>query len=167
MLLVAFFGITLGYQVAKLTQLLQNRGALLPAIRLGGILFERCCQRICISRLEEDKVFRFIAASIFLQGIVHTVLSGESFKILDVLIGDLDIGDTLILTDQLLDGLLAARLHGTGSDFLQTALLAVGKVLLDGVFEYIRRSLLLLMMRVTVLCSTSSCIGDSSFPLDY
>ena len=64
MLLVAFFGITIGYQVAKLTQLLQNGGALLPAIRLSGILFERCCQRICISRLEEDKVFRLIAASV-------------------------------------------------------------------------------------------------------
>lgn len=116
MLLVAFFGITLGYQVAKLTQLLQNGGALLPAIRLGGIFFERCCQRICISRLEENKVLRLIAASVFLQGIVHAVLSGESFKILDVLIGDLDIGDTLILTDQFLDGLLAAGLHGTGTD---------------------------------------------------
>ena len=141
MLLVAFFGIMLGYQVAKLTQLLQNGGALLPAIRLGGIFFERCCQRICISRLEEDKVFRLIAASVFLQGIVHAVLSGKSLKILDVLIGDLDIGDTLILTDQLFDGLLAAGLHGTGSDLLQTALLTVGKVFLDGVFEYIRRKL--------------------------
>ena len=135
MLLVAFFGITLVYQVTKLTQLLQNRGALLSAIRLGGILSERCCQCICIPCLEENKVCRLVAAAVFLQGIVHTVLSGNSLKILDVLIGNLDIGNTLILTNQFLHGLLAAGLHGTGTDLLQTALLVVGKVLLDSVFE--------------------------------
>ena len=74
------------------------------------------------------------AAAVFLHRIVHSIFSGNLLKFLDGGVCDLDIGDPLILTDELLDGLFAVGCHRsvTTSLLLQLLFLAVGKVLGDG-----------------------------------
>ena len=69
------------------------------------------------------------------QGIYYTCLLYTS--LLDRWVCDLNVGDPLILTNDLLDGLFAVGCHRsvTPSLLLQLLFLAVGHVLADGGFE--------------------------------
>ena len=93
---------------------------------------------MCIrDSFEKDQVFGRGAAAVFLHRIVHPIFPGDLLKFLDGGVCDLDIGDPLILTNELLDGLFAVGCHRgiTASLLLQLLFLAVGHVLADGGFE--------------------------------
>lgn len=67
-------------------------------------------------------------AAVFFHRIIHTVFPGDFLKLLDGGIGDFDIGNALVLTNELLDRLLAL---GFDRDFpfsllIQLLFLAVG-----------------------------------------
>ena len=70
------------------------------------------CRRhgIRVSGLKEHQVLRWKYGFILGDCIIDTVFPGILFKALQVCFGNVDIGDALILADQLLDGLLAGGL---------------------------------------------------------
>ena len=58
-------------------------------------------QGICILGTDKDQITGRIYGLIFSYGKVHAVFLGKSFKIFDTAFVDLDIGGTLILSQQL------------------------------------------------------------------
>lgn len=96
-----------------------DEGGLLPLpCRIAGIFLKGCCECICVPRLEEHHVLGRREGLVLFYGVVHAVFPRHTVKILDVFIADLDIGNALILTDKLLDRLLAGGLYGTSPFFL-------------------------------------------------
>jgi len=102
-----------------------------------GVLGKCSGQRIGVTAFEKDQVLGWGATAVFLHRIVHTIFPGDLLKLLDRWVCDLNIGDPLILTNDLLDGLFAVGCHRsvTASLLLQLLFLAVGHVLADGGFE--------------------------------
>ena len=72
--------------------------------------------------------FWYIAGFILFQSKVHAIFPRNTLKILDILIGDLDVGDTLILSHEVLYGLLSAGLHRSLAGFLHLFFFAIGEV---------------------------------------
>ena len=64
-------------------------------------------QGVRIAGLEEDQVLGWGAAAVLFHRIVHAVLPGDLLKLLDGGVVDLDVGNALVLADQLLHRLLA------------------------------------------------------------
>ena len=95
---------------ASSMQRFQNARALVLCQHLCRVGVE--CRRhgIRISGLKEHQVLRWKYGFILGDCIIDTVFPGILFKALQVCFGNVDIGDALILTDQLLNGLLAGRL---------------------------------------------------------
>ena len=128
------------YQFFELAQLCQH-GRALGFLRLSdlfpGVLGKSSGQGIRVPTLEKDQVLGWGAAAVLLHRIVHAVFPGDLLKLLDGGVGDLDVGNPLVLTNQLFHRLLALGLHRrvTASLLLQLLFLAVGKVLADGGFE--------------------------------
>lgn len=121
----------------KLTELLKHRRAFLLAVALCRIFLERCCQGVTVTSLKENKVFWNLSRLVLFQSEVNAVFPRNSLKVLDVLIGNFNIGYTLVLPHELLHALLSARLNRTGTGFLCFLLLAVGKILGDCRFQNI------------------------------
>ena len=96
-----------------------DEGGLLPLpCRIAGIFLKGRCEGIRVPRLEEHHVLGRREGLVLFYGVVHAVFPRHTVKILDVFIADLDIGNTLILTDKLLDRLLAGGLYGASPFFL-------------------------------------------------
>lgn len=91
-------------------QRLQNARALVFGQNLRRVGVE--CRRhgIRISGLKEHQILWWKYGFILSDCIIDTVFPGILFKSLQVCFGNVDIGDALILTDQLLNGLLAGGL---------------------------------------------------------
>ena len=119
----------------KPTERFEYRGAFLLAVGFRRVLLECCRQSVSIPSFEEDKVFWNIAGFVLFQSKVNAVLPRNTLKILDVLVGDLDVGDTLVLSNQFLNGLLSARLYRPFTSLF----LAIGKVFGNGRFQNIGR----------------------------
>ena len=102
-----------------------------------GVLGKSSGQGIRVPTLEKDQVLGWGAAAVLLHRIVHAVFPRDLLKLLDGGVGDLDVGNALILADQLFHRLLAVGNHGGIPAFLllQLLFLAVGKVLGDGGFH--------------------------------
>ena len=101
-------------QLFELVQLCQHRRTLCFLCffdLFAGVLGKSCCQRIRITTFEKDQVLGWGAAAVLLHRIVHAVFPGDLLKLLDGGIGDLDIGNALVLTNELLDRLLTMGLH--------------------------------------------------------
>ena len=100
----------------------------------AGVLGKGCCQRIRITTFEKDQVLGRGAAAVFLHRIIHTVFPGDFLKLLDGGIGYFDIGNALVLTNELLDRLLTLGLHRRvpASLLIQLLFLAMGKVFTNG-----------------------------------
>ena len=94
-----------------------------------------------------------------LEGIVYAVLSGDLFKGLDIFIRDLNVGDSGILTDELLHRLLAVGICGG----LSRLFFISAKSLMSAAFNTRPVIRVVLTARATVLFSTSSCMKISSF----
>ena len=94
-------------------------------IDYGYVLFERRCQSIGITSFEENKVFGNIAGLILFQSEVNTIFPRNSLKVLDILVGDLNVCYPLVLPHELLHALLPAGLNRT----LTFLFLSIRKVL--------------------------------------
>ena len=132
----------------------------------AGVLSKCSGQRIGVTALEKDQVLGWGAAAVFLHRIVHTIFPGDLLKFLDGRVCDLNIGDPLILTNELLDGLFAVRCHRsvTASLLLQLLFLQWAMYLLMAALSSRPVNFVPLTTSVKVLFSTSSCIFIASFP---
>ena len=72
-------------------ELLEHGGAFLLAVGFRRVLFECRGQSIGITGFEEDKVFWYIAGFILFQSEVNAVFPCDTLKVLDVLVGDLNV----------------------------------------------------------------------------
>ena len=123
---------------------------------------ENAAVRASASRaFKENQVLGRRGAAVLFHRIVHAVLAGDALKVLDGRVVDLDVGDALVLPDELLHGLLA--LGGDGG---------IPAALLFQLFSPLRWAMYLdmaalnsrpvnlvpLTTSVKVLFSTSSCI---------
>ena len=126
-----------------------------------GVLCKSCCQSICITAFEKNQVLWWRTAAVLFHRIVHAVFPGDLLKLLDGGIGDLDIGNALVLTNELLDRLLTLGFTGASrllclfsffslrwARYLQMAALNSRSV-----------NFVPLTTSVKVLFSTSSCMG--------
>ena len=96
--------------------------------RFSGVLRERLCQRIGITRFEEDHIFRLALVLHLFDGIIDTVFPGDFLEIPDMRIVAFDGGHALILPDQLFHGLLAV---GDDGPFFCLPVFVVGEVFAD------------------------------------
>ena len=93
-----------------MAELLQHRRALAAVGLLDlplGVLRECRRQGVGIAGLEENQVLGRRGAAVLFHRIVHAVLAGDALKITDGRVVDLDVGDALVLPDELLHRLLA------------------------------------------------------------
>ena len=68
--------------------------------------FCKCSRQcICILRLEKHQIFRWNYTFIFGNGIIYTILTGYLLKTFQIGLSDIDIRDSLILSNQLFDTL--------------------------------------------------------------
>ena len=74
---------------------------------LCGELPERRRNDVGIPPLEKHQVAGYLAAGVFFQRKVNTVLLGGGGKDPDVLVGDLDVGNAGVVLHQLPEGLLS------------------------------------------------------------
>ena len=74
---------------------------------LCGKLLKRGGQGVGVPGLEEHQPFRGCFRGVLFEGEVHAVFPGYTVKALDVLVGDLNIGNTRTLLNKLLDTLFA------------------------------------------------------------
>lgn len=98
--------------------MLDERGFLTLPCRIAGIFLKGRCEGIRVPRLEEHHVLGRREGLVLFYSVVHAVFPCHTVKILDVFIADLDVGNALILTDKLLDRLLAGGLYGASPLFL-------------------------------------------------
>src|SRR5699024_8493740 len=104
---------------------------------VAGVLGKSSGQGVGVAGLEENQVLGRGGAAVLFHRIVHAVLAGDALKVPDRRIVDLDVGDALVLPDELLHRLLA--LGGDGGIpaalLFQLFLPAVGHVLGYGGLE--------------------------------
>src|SRR5699024_4689402 len=104
---------------------------------VAGVLGKSSGQGVGVAGVEENQVLGRGGAAVLFHRIVHAVLAGDALKVPDRRVVDLDVGDALVLPDELLHRLLA--LGGDGGIpaalLFQLFLPAVGHVLGYGGLE--------------------------------
>jgi hypothetical protein len=107
----------------------------------------------------EDQIFGFLSGGVLLEGIVYAVFSGDLLEGFDVFVCDLNVGDSGILTDELLHGLLAMGICGG----LSWLFFISANSLMSAAFRTRPVIRVVLTAKATVLFSTSSCMKNTSF----
>lgn len=145
----------------QVRQSFQDAGPLLPGLEFCRIFLKGGGQHIGVTGFEEHHIAGWVLGVVLADGVVHAVLVQHPFKVLDTALGDVDLLRPLVFADQLLHGHLAVvALHRLA----RLDLCPVLGIFAERATSVRPVSLLVLIIRFTVLFSISSCNIHSPFP---